>query len=171
MSSQLENEFSTDSLVRKLTHFSHWLCVTPTHGLFSFHWFWKCLCFCRQISNNIYLILQMEWSRHLAGDLWFQTPSKTSRQSSRPQIVIKIQQIFPAKLKSVPLIIQFARHSIKNFKKMIPLWFFINWVILRTLGSPWLRGHKHMTENQDLRLWVQSMPHIAKKSNRHSQSG
>jgi len=24
------------------------------------------------------------------------------------------------------------------------------------MGSPWLRGHKHLTGNEDLRLWVQS---------------
>jgi len=45
-------------------------------------------------------------------------------------------------------------------------------------GSPWLRGHKQLTENLDLRLWVWSSFHASnfstqdskKKSTGHSQS-
>jgi len=42
------------------------------------------------------------------------------------------------------------------------------------MGLPWLRGHRHLTKNKDLRLWVQTpaahasnfQPQIAKKINK-----
>jgi len=56
-------------------------------------------------------------------------------------------------------------------------WTFLMIFNMLMMELPWFRGHRHLTENQDLRLWVQSpaMPAIfqsliAKKSTSHPES-